>query len=98
MDSIMNKVQSAIESRMNEFAQAMQNFINGPQADNATMAGKPEVAFALKTASVVPVQKTDNEWTISLSYNNEDSAHAVSEDISEDMSFYFMDSKNYVFG
>ncbi len=59
MDSVWDKVRATLENRMNEYALSLQNFMNGPEADNATMSGKPNVAFALKTAKVIPEQSSD---------------------------------------
>ncbi len=97
-NQIMHNVCEKVKSHIQHVGQVMQNFLNGHEADDATMAGQQDVAFALKTARVVVVQKSDTEFGIELQYNNEYSSKGTTEDFSSEMKSSFYRCKQIAFG
>ena len=96
--SLDDKIESSADEKVYGYALTIQSRLNGAEADDAMMAGDPTTAFACKTAKVSVAKKQKYQYSISLSYNNENSPDSLIEDISDKMSFHFHNSKQYAFG
>ena len=93
MPAVQKKMDSVIEDKWQQMAQAWKSAIIGQMTD-ALMAGLPEVAYALPDVDVFITRKSNTEATISAR-----SAGFDRPSISDDLRFYVLGpAKAYAFG